>query len=37
MEDTIDYIRNGKTILKDDQEVELPGVPEYVTILEGSV
>jgi len=37
MEDTVDYIRNGKTILKDDQEVELPGVPEYVTILEGSV
>ncbi|MCU4406677.1 YfdQ family protein [Acinetobacter junii] len=37
MEDTIDYIRNGKTILKDDQEVELPGVPKYVTILEGSV
>ncbi|MEJ5205458.1 DUF2303 family protein [Acinetobacter junii] len=37
MEDTIDYIRNGKTILKDDQKVELPGVPEYVTILEGSV
>ncbi|VXA58247.1 conserved hypothetical protein [Acinetobacter proteolyticus] len=37
MEDTVDYIRNGKTITKGEDQVELPGVPEYVTILEGSV
>lgn len=37
MEDTVEYIRNGKTILKDDQEVLLPSVPAYVTILEGSL
>lgn len=37
MEDTVEYIRNGKTILKDDQEVLLPSVPTYVTILEGSL
>lgn len=37
MEDTVDYIRNGKIITKGDEQVELPGVPEYVTILEGSV
>lgn len=37
MEDTVDYIRNGKTINNGDDQVELPGVPEYVTILEGSV
>ncbi|WP_267581451.1 DUF2303 family protein [Acinetobacter pittii] len=41
MEDTIDYIRNGKEItdIIDDQEVTtlLPGVNPDVTILEGSV
>lgn len=37
MEDTVDYIRSGKTIENGDDQVELPGVPEYVTILEGSV
>ncbi|MCJ8985696.1 YfdQ family protein [Acinetobacter baumannii] len=37
MEDTVEYIRDGKTITKDDQEIELAGLPEYVQILEGSV
>ncbi|MDX8157791.1 DUF2303 family protein [Acinetobacter pittii] len=41
MEDTIDYIRNGKKEIDfiDDQEVitDLPGVNPDVTILEGSV
>ncbi|HFG4486385.1 DUF2303 family protein [Acinetobacter baumannii] len=40
MEDTIDYIRNGKQVVDviDDQEVttNLPGVNPTVTILEGS-
>ncbi|MDC5292353.1 DUF2303 family protein [Acinetobacter baumannii] len=37
MEDTVEYIRDGKTITKDDQEIELAGLPNYVQILEGSV
>lgn len=37
MEDTVEYIRNGKTIENNDEQVVLPGVPEYVTILEGSI
>lgn len=37
MEDTVEYIRDGKTIEKDGKEIELKGLPEYVQILEGSV
>ena len=37
MEDTVTYIREGKTISNaDDTETVLPGVPDFVTILEGS-
>lgn len=37
MEDTVTYIREGKTICNDDDtETQLPGVPDFVTILEGS-
>ncbi|EMP1643075.1 DUF2303 family protein [Acinetobacter baumannii] len=37
MEDTVEYIRDGKTITKDGKEIEFSGLPEYVQILEGSV
>lgn len=37
MEDTVSYIREGKTLFNpDDSETVLPGVPSFVTILEGS-
>lgn len=37
MEDTVTYIREGKTVINaDDTETALPGVPSFVTILEGS-
>ena len=36
MEDTVTYIREGKTVCNDDgTETKLPGVPTFVTILEG--
>lgn len=37
MEDTVSYIRDGKSVIIDDLDVQLlPGVPKDVTILEGS-
>lgn len=36
MEDTVTYIRDGKNVVIDEEEVLLPGVPSFVTILEGS-
>jgi len=37
MEDTVDYIRSGKIVVNQEEQAVLPGVPEYVTILEGSI
>ena len=38
MEDTVTYIREGKTITSPDSSeiIQLPGVPDYINILEGS-
>ncbi|EIB6856897.1 DUF2303 family protein [Acinetobacter baumannii] len=37
MEDTVEYVRHGKTVGNDEVQGQLSGIPPYVQILEGSV
>ncbi len=37
MEDTVEYVRHGKTVGNDEVQGQLNGIPSYVQILEGSV
>ncbi|MCK0923711.1 YfdQ family protein [Acinetobacter pittii] len=37
MEDTVEYVRHGKTVGNDEVQGQLSGIPSYVQILEGSV
>ena len=37
MEDTVEYVRHGKTVGNDEVQGKLNGIPSYVQILEGSV